>query len=661
MLLVTLGWLIVCGIWGVWLKQGGRDFSIRHLSSVLFHRGPDDAGVWHDEGNKLWLGHNRLAIQDLSSFGRQPMRSACGRYIIAFNGEIYNHMEIREQLEIQGALCRWKGRSDTETLLEAISIWGVEKALKVVTGMFAFAVWDTVRKKLVLARDRFGEKPIYYGLLRDGFAFSSELKALRMMPGFSGEIDRLALAEYMRLGYVPSPASIYSSVVKLRAGDVLFFKERNLIEKTLPEVHSYWNSIEVAESCLKTRESYLSDNEAVDGLEKVLKESIRGQMVADVPLGAFLSGGIDSSIIVALMQELSIEAGGPPVKTFSIGFRESAYDEAPFARAVANSLLTDHTELYLGPEDALKVIPKLPYLYDEPFADSSQIPTYLVCKTAKEHVTVALSGDGGDELFGGYNRYHLAARLWQRIEKVPRPVRQLTGGVLGSIPVWFWERFFEKVFPFVDKKFHFRLPGEKIHKIGRLLGASNGKELYRGLVSQWDSSVVLREHDGKNNHNYCDLSGISSLMEEMMLLDTVTYLTDDILTKVDRAAMSVSLETRIPFLDHRVFEFSWQLPLNYKIRGGNGKWLLRRLLNRHLPASLVERPKMGFGVPIDNWLRGPLREWADELLSESRINMEGYLNAKLIRKKWIQHLSGKQNWQHQLWVVLMFQAWLETQ
>ncbi|TVO72438.1 asparagine synthase (glutamine-hydrolyzing) [Sedimenticola selenatireducens] len=651
----------MCGIWGAWLGQAAMEFPSDYLAQTLSHRGPDDAQFWSESDGSIWLGHNRLAILDLSNAGQQPMHSSCGRYVIVFNGEVYNHLVIRAQLESDGLAPAWRGHSDTESLIEAVSAWGLERTLTALAGMFAFALWDSAEKTLTLVRDRLGEKPLYFGWAGSGFAFASELKALRAIPGFKSEIDKGSLALYMRYGYVPTPYSIYKGVSKLPPGCLLVCGSCHIESLTLPKYKPYWNAIQAAKTSVSDRFTFNSDAEAVDSLESVLRNSIRDQMIADVPLGAFLSGGIDSSVVVALMQDLAKTTGNPPVKTFSIGFNERAYDEAPHARAVASHLGTEHKELYVSPAEALAVIPRLPHLYDEPFADSSQVPTYLVCEMTKQHVTVALSGDGGDELFGGYNRYFLAARMWNRISRMPQPARDLAGRILRAIPIITWDALYRLLMPVIPKQYQMRLPGEKIHKAGRLLGAVDEQALYRGLVSQWDPFDVVLDAVEPNSLSTNNMTGIPTLIEKMMLYDSVTYLPDDILTKVDRAAMAVSLETRIPLLDHRVYEFAWRLPLKYKVRDGSGKWILKELLYKYVPQSLVDRPKMGFGVPIDVWLRGPLRDWAEMLLDESRLVSEGYFNAQSIRLKWQDHLSGKYNWQHQLWPVLMFQAWLMEQ
>jgi asparagine synthase (glutamine-hydrolysing) len=633
--------------------QGARAVLAR-MTGAIAYRGPDSAGAWLEPEDKVALGHRRLAILDLSPAGEQPMTSPSGRFVTVYNGEIYNHLELRERLPGP-----WRGHSDTETLLAAIEAWGVEEALKQCAGMFALALWDREEKALILARDRLGEKPLYYGWQGSGadaaFLFGSELKALARHPAFRREIDRQALALFARLNYVPAPHSIYAGIAKLPPGTFLTLRAG---EKT-PAIATYWSAAEVAAAGAAAPLD-IGPEEAVDELERVLSRAVGQQMMADVPLGAFLSGGVDSSTIVALMQAQSSR----PVKSFSIGFHDPAYNEAEHAAAVARHLGTDHEELYIQPEDALAVIPSLPAIYDEPFADASQVPTLLVSRLARRQVTVALSGDGGDELFAGYNRYRLAARNWGRISKLPRPLRRALAQGLVALSPGQWNRVAGAVSPILPASLRLALPGEKVHKAARGLASGSADELYRGLVSSWSDpgEIVIggAEPPTLGQDVLARLDGLGTC-ERMMALDMLTYLPDDILAKVDRAAMSVSLETRVPLLDHRVVEYAWRLPLDLKLRGGESKWVLRQLLYRHVPRALIERPKMGFGIPIHTWLRGPLKGWAEELLDERRLAGEGYFRPGPIRAAWDAHQSGRVDMQYQLWAILMFQSWLEGQ
>ncbi len=641
----------MCGIAGM-MSYRGSDLSriVSRMAERIRYRGPDHSGVWCDPSAGLALGHARLSILDLSPAGHQPMESDSGRYVIVFNGEIYNHLELRERL----TGLSWRGHSDTETLLAAFESWGLEKALQATVGMFALALWDRVERRLVLARDRIGEKPLYYGWSNGTFLFASELKALEVYPDWRGEIDRGALALFMRYAYVPLPYSIYTGIRKLLPGTYATFSS-DCPAGYFPEPTSYWSAADVAG---QTSRDDWTDSMAADELNRLLSRAVQGQMVADVPLGALLSGGIDSSTVVALMQAHSSR----PVKTFSIGFREDDYNEAPGAKAVAEHLGTDHTELYVSPADALAVIPHLPSMYDEPFGDSSAIPTYLVASLAKKQVTVALSGDGGDELFGGYNRYSWGSSIWSRIARVPVPMRVMAASALTLLSPEQWDRIGKLLRPGLPASLHMSTLGEKIHKLAAVLDSDSRTELYRRLVSlqREAASLVIGAQDGPIWADaQAQQPGDRDFSEEMMLHDLVGFLTDDILTKVDRAAMAVSLETRMPLLDHRVVEFSWSLPLSMKIRAeSQGKWLLRQVLYRYVPKHLVERPKMGFGIPLDSWFRGGLREWVEALLEESRLKREGYFDPAPIRAKWREHLSGRRNWQYWLWNVLMFQVWL---
>lgn len=622
------------------------------------HRGPDAECIWLNEFEGIALGHRRLAIVDLSSSGLQPMHSASGRWVLAFNGEIYNHHQLRAELNRSAYSTKWRGHSDTETLLAGFEAWGISATIKKCVGMFAMAVWCRQTQSLSLVRDRLGEKPLYYGWQGQGsksvFLFGSELKALRAHPSFTAEIDHQALSSFMQNMVVAGTLSIYKGILKVPPGTILTLSRQN---PTLVESR-YWSVEQVAAEGVANR-FVGSAFQAVDALEALLKDAVAQQMMADVPLGAFLSGGVDSSTIVALMQAQSAR----PVKTFSIGFNEQDYNEAEYAKAVGSHLGTDHTELYVTAQQAMDVIPRLPRLYDEPFADSSQIPTFLVSQMTGQHVKVALSGDAGDELFSGYNRYELTASLWSKLASVPKPFRQMAAWGLTRIAPDTLNRWASNT-PLAKRWANL---GDKLHKGAGVMGAASVSKLYQGMVALgWPqpSSLVRGLGSDANALQMPDLPGLSDV-ERMMVFDLINYLPDDILTKVDRAAMGVSLETRVPFLDHRVVEFAWRLPMNYKLRPENGrfvsKWALRQVLYRHVPQVLIERPKVGFGVPLEHWLRGPLRDWAEDLLSETRIKRDGFLNPSPVRQRWHEHLSGKRNWQHSVWCVLMFQAWLDEQ
>lgn len=643
----------MCGLAGI-LRSGldrtSRGAVVDRMIARLVHRGPDAGAIWVSERDDIALGHRRLAILDLSSAGAQPMTSATGRFVLAFNGEIYNHLELRQEWPGRA----WSGHSDTETILAAIESWGLAATLKRLVGMFAIALWDGKRRELSLVRDRLGEKPLYYGWHGGRFLFGSELKALAAFPGWRPEIDRDALRSYMRYGYVPLPHSIYQGIRKLPPGTFLVF-HADCGAGDLPQPQTYWSARATA-----SREpvSGLTDVEAIEGLESRLRQVIGRQMIADVPLGAFLSGGIDSSTVVALMQAQSSR----PVKTFSIGFSEDGYDEAKHAKLIAAHLGTEHTELYVTSRDALEVIPRWPEIYDEPFGDSSGIPTHLVARLARQQVAVSLSGDGGDELFAGYNRYFWGRSIWQCIGPVPQFLRRGAGSAMTVLSPAAWD----KLGGILPRRLRQPTLGDRLHKLAAVIDAANTDELYRRLVSQHreSESIVLGGCDpsawaDEEAQQFAASSRVADFTERMMFHDLVGYLNDDILTKLDRATMAVSLETRIPMLDHHLVEFAWSLPLHMKIRDGQGKWLLREVLYRYVPKELIARPKQGFSIPLDSWLRGPLRDWAEALLDEARLRREGYLRPEPIRRKWLEHLSGRRNWQHWLWNVLMFQAWHE--
>ena len=674
----------MCGLTGFWqpgnFSADAAQAAAMKMADRIDHRGPDDAGVWIENGAGIALAHRRLSILDLSPAGHQPMVSPSGRYVIAFNGEIYNHLSLRAELETSAHALnssfqlqapsrgtsgtrQWRGHSDTETLLAGFEEWGIEPTLQKTVGMFAMALWDRVERRLHLARDRFGEKPLYYGWSRGAFVFGSELKALRRYPGFDNPIDRDVVALYLQFCYVPAPYAIYQHIYKLEPGCVLSLSSSDVSappaaalfaparHHTLT-VERYWALSEVVQRGLA--DPIREDCEAVEQLETTLLKAVSLQCVADVPLGAFLSGGIDSSTIVALMQAQATR----PVRTFTIGFDDAGFNEAEYAKEVARHLGTDHTELYVSPKQARDVIPHLPDLYCEPFADPSQIPTYLVSQIARQHVTVALSGDAGDELFGGYNRYFWGRRIWSRLSWMPLTARRMLGTLIQEVPAQAWDVIGAGL-PAVSRIARL---GEKAHKLGyRLRTVNSLDDLYRSLVSQWtpDSGVVpgVRRLATRLDDPMA-VRGVLEPEHRMMIWDSLTYLPDDILHKVDRAAMGVSLETRVPFLDHRVAELAWRLPLHMKIRGGQGKWALRQVLYKYVPRKLIERPKAGFGIPVGQWLRGPLREWAEDLLGESRLHRGGLLAAGPIREKWQQHLAGTHDWTPMLWAVLMFQAWL---
>lgn len=636
----------IAGFWGPSTNAVGHSELVRLMSRRISHRGPDDDGMWIDRDAGVALAHRRLSIVDLSPAGHQPMMSACGRFVISFNGEIYNHNQLRRCFSGDHA---WRGHSDTEVLLAAIAKWGIRRALEQSVGMFAFAVWDRELRTLTLARDRLGEKPLYFGYLQQTFVFASEPSAFTAHPEWRGEVDRDSLALLMRHNYIPAPYSIYKGVSKLRPGQILTITKPS----DQPCFETYWSASAVAETGSASPFTG-TPVEAVERLEGLLRQSLQGQMMADVPLGAFLSGGVDSSVVVALMQSISPK----PVKTFTIGFEHQDFNEAKHAKVVARHLGAAHNELYVTEREARDVIPKLPRFYSEPFADASQIPTYLVSRLAREHVTVSLSGDGGDELFAGYSRYAVAQTVWGRLKLLPRWARKAGQTLATTLS----PAVYDAIFGAMQYRRENR-PGDRIHKAAGLLPSESLVELYAGMVSVWgDPTPVIGVRSAPTV-----LSGgkrelvLNSDFQRLMYLDLVSYLPGDILAKVDRASMAVGLEARVPLLDHRIVEFAFSLPAAYLNRDGQSKWPLRQVLYKYVPRPLIERPKMGFGVPIDGWLRGPLHDWAEDLLSEARLKREGYLNPAPIRRAWAQHLSGRRNMQYHLWPVLMFQEWVSQQ
>lgn len=647
----------MCGITGFLTPASQNDLemmlAVGRMADQLTHRGPDDSGVWVDCRAGIAFGHRRLSILDLSPDGHQPMHSQSGRYVIVFNGEVYNFNELRASLESLGH--RFRGRSDTEVMLAAIDQWGIDGALPLFNGMFAFAVWDRQDRQLHLVRDRLGEKPLYYGWMGQTFLFGSQLKALVAHPEFREEVDRDALALYLRYNCIPAPYSIYRGIQKLPPATKLSLTLSNM--HCLHWPRPYWSAEEAVRRGLEEPFEG-SEKEAITRLDLLLRDAVKKRMVADVPLGAFLSGGVDSSAIVALMQQQSQR----PVKTFSIGFPNEAYNEAKYAAAVARHLRTDHTEFYVSAEEAMKVIPHLPRFYDEPFSDSSQIPTYLVSALARRSVTVSLSGDGGDELFAGYKRYFLWGKVWNAFQWMPSVVREATTWCLRRVGPPRWNRVLEFAFHRLLSAKGMVSPGEKLEKLAQTLSAKDSFSRYQVIVSDWESagsavrggaepsSLLRQRHVGAEFRDF---------RVQMMFLDAVTYLPDDILVKLDRATMAVSLEGRVPYLDHRVVEFAAQLPLSMKLRNGRGKWILRQLLYQYVPRDLLDRPKKGFSLPIEEWLRGPLREWAEELVCENRLRREGYFQPAIVRKVWEDHLSGQRDFRHHVWAVLMFQSWLD--
>lgn len=637
----------MCGIAGFLDLSADRsttqmERALRGMTRALAHRGPDGDGHWVDAQSGIALGHRRLSIVDLTVAGSQPMWSANRRFALVYNGEIYNAEQLRAQLDAEHPHA-WRGHSDTEVLLEAFSTWGVARTLERALGMFAIALWDCSERKLTLARDRAGEKPLFYGWCGSVLLFASELKAMQVHPRWIGKLDSTSVYQVVQFSYVPAPHSIYSGISKLPPAAFATFPAMSTTVGAMPAPVEYWSFPRIAEEGSRNRFRG-SPKDAIDGLREHIATAIKGQMVADVPVGAFLSGGVDSSLVVAMMQEQSTR----PVLTFSIGYSEDRYNEAPFAAAVSRHLGTEHTELIVGPKDVLDIIPSLPAIYDEPLADSSQMPTYLVCKLARQRVTVSLSGDAGDELFAGYNHFVQVDELWRRIRNLPSGARRLSGAMIKLAPIALWDRLLP-----VSRG----LNGDRMHKAAELLSTDTLLGLYRAYSMRWYADAAMRG----DRLTWPTLPQPhlenASPMETLMACDFRTYMPDSILAKLDRAAMAVSLETRIPLLDPRVVEYAWTIPMSLKRVDGRGKWLLRQLLYRYVPAELIDRPKTGFAVPIKEWLRGPLRDWAESLLSERSLKDGGVLAVAPIRKRWREHLEGHRDWSASLWNVLMFEAW----
>ncbi|MFD2190049.1 asparagine synthase (glutamine-hydrolyzing) [Pistricoccus aurantiacus] len=638
--------------------------ALRRMTNAITHRGPDSEGYWADEPAGLVLGHRRLSILDLSPAGHQPMHSACGRYVIAFNGEIYNHLDLRARLERDEQAPVWRGHADTETLLAAFAAWGVVPTLETAVGMFAIALWDRQQQSLVLARDRFGEKPLYYGFQGDGwqekswqgasFLFGSELKALAAHPQWQGELETDALENYLRFGCVRGEQSIFRDIFKLPPGTMLTLSRDQAWERCLPEPTLWWSVQQAAGSAI--HEGRITDPTAgIDTLEQALRYSIGQRMVADVPLGAFLSGGVDSSTVVALMQAQTER----PVRTFSVGFDDARYDESSHAEAVAAHLGTEHMTLKATSKMALDLVPRLPEIYDEPFADSSQLPTALVSRLTREHVTVALSGDGGDELFGGYNRHLWVPRIWRKLKRLPLPARRALALTLETIPTHAYDRIMQLGGRILPSRLRLRTFGEKLHKLAAVLESPSQQALFAGVSSmnRTPSALLASSKHGNDPETLYPALTQFDNVEWMLLMDTLHYMVDDVLVKVDRASMASSLEVRVPFLDPGVFRAAWRLPPEIKLREGQGKWVLRQVLYRHVPCELIERPKMGFAIPLDDWLRGPLREWAEDLLSSASLDELPMLDAHQVCRLWQAHLKGQGHYAQQLWTVLQLLAW----
>ena len=646
----------MCGITGFIstnLAKNSFQENIRCMTNKLEHRGPDYKGIWFDSNSGIAIAHRRLSIVDLSKAGHQPMLSECKKYYIVFNGEIYNHNYLRKELP---DTIKWRGRSDTETLINGISYWGIEKTLSKIVGMFAFALWDIKQKKLTLVRDRLGEKPLYFGFRGKTMLFASELKSIESFPESSPNINQNSLEEYLKFGYIRAPNTIYEKIFKLSPGNYIEFSLEDVIKGNIPKSSRYWS----LESTIRNKNSNLffgSEIDAIYQLENLLKESISGQLLGDVPIGAFLSGGIDSSAVVSIMQNQSSN----PINTFTIGFEELAFDESKSAKDISSFLGTNHNEFFLSPSDALNIIPKLSEIYDEPFSDVSQIPTYLISQFSSKQVKVCLSGDGGDELFCGYSRHTAVPNIWRILKKIPFSLRKFIINFIQFFPPSSWDSFYYSFSFLLPRHLKINFPGLKIYKISELMNSNTIYEIYLSLVSSWSNpkDILLNSNPLKTNFD-SDFRkfNLNDYSHQIMYLDSINYLPNDILVKVDRAAMASSLETRLPLLDHRIVEFAWSIPLKFKVKNNYNKWILRQVLKKYLPDFILDRPKTGFGVPIGEWLRGPLRNWAHELLNEELINSQQFFSFKPIKEKWQRHLSGKSDYSKELWTILMFQSWL---
>ena len=637
----------MCGIVGIWSSKSHIDYEILNdMSDLIYSRGPDGFGKWMDEYQQIAFAHRRLAILDLSDAGHQPMTSKCGNFVIAFNGEIYNHLELRDEISDNYSEIIWNGHSDTETLLECISNWGFELTLSKLNGMFAFSLWDKRNEELYLVRDRLGEKPIYYGILNETFFFGSQLKSFEPHPDWCGEISKEASELYMQYGYVPSPLSIFNDIYKLQPGHYIVIKDQG---RVIDNPKPYWSVYRKQDKELETDLNFHESK-----LEELLNDSVSKRMLSDVPVGAFLSGGIDSSIVTALMQKNSND----PIKTFSIGFEEDSHNEAVYAKDIANYLNTDHKELYISPEDLINTLPKIIEVFDEPFADPSQIPTYLVAQLASQDVKVVLSGDGGDELFFGYKRYLQAQRLWKKIQFVPYLLRKAISLLIQKTPFL----ILHSITIFFPKRLLPEYPIDRLLKLCHLFESKDWYQFYETfMLGKYSKSFVLGLVETFSSFKTpSENLEKEALHNKMMLTDVITYLPDDILTKVDRTSMAVSLEARVPLLDHRIVEFARDMPLTYKFREGQQKWILKEILGNYVPKKLTNRGKKGFGIPIDSWLRGPLKDFADDIIMDKEIDKQGYLDSAEITKIWKEHLDGRRRWHIPIWRILIFQMWLQN-